>query len=72
MHYHPSDRQHKTKNSTNPPRLLLPPVLTNLQTQLHDTQASLTNHVDEVRPLEGVLTEHDATKREVEMLRKLH
>jgi hypothetical protein len=37
-------------------------ALSDLQSQLHDTQTSLVNHVDKVRALEGVIAEHDAVK----------
>lgn len=47
------------------------PVLTELQTQLHDTRSSLASHVDKVRALEGVVAEHDAVKREICALREL-
>jgi hypothetical protein len=47
------------------------PTLTDLQSQLHDTQTSLANHVDKVRALEGVITERDAIKQEVGLLRQL-
>jgi hypothetical protein len=36
--------------------------LSDLQTQPHDTQLSLTNHVEKPRALESVMVEHDATK----------
>jgi hypothetical protein len=43
---------------------MLPTVLalTDLQSQLHETQASLTSHVIKVRALEGVIAEHNTTK----------
>jgi hypothetical protein len=50
--------------STSPPV----PALTE---QLLGTQSSITNHVDKVRALEAVITEHDAIKREVRLLREL-
>jgi hypothetical protein len=46
-------------------------TLNGLQTQLHDTQTSLANHVDKIRALEGVFAEHKAIKRKVGMLRRL-
>jgi hypothetical protein len=47
------------------------PALADIQVQLHDTQSSLANHVDKVRVLEGVFAEHDAIKREVNLLTEL-
>jgi hypothetical protein len=47
------------------------PALINLQSKLHETQTSLAGHIDEVRTLEGVIAEHDAIKREVELLKQL-
>ena len=46
-------------------------MLTDLQSQLHETQTSLASHVDNICTLEGVIFEHDAIKREVELLRQL-
>jgi hypothetical protein len=47
------------------------PALSDLQTQLHDIQSSLANHVENVRALEGVIAENDAIRREVGLLRQL-
>jgi hypothetical protein len=47
------------------------PTLGELQTQLHNTQSSLTNHIEKVHTLEGVIAEHNAIKREVGLLRQL-
>jgi hypothetical protein len=47
------------------------PALTYLQSQLHKTQTSLASHVDKIRALEGVISERDTIKREVELLRQL-
>jgi hypothetical protein len=63
----PTHNQEQHEPSTSP----IAPVLTDLQTQLYDTQASLTNHVDKVRALEGVFSEHDVIKREIGMLWQL-
>lgn len=43
--------------------------MSELQAQLLETQRSLTDHVDKVRALEGMLAEHDAIKQEVNSLR---
>ena len=40
-------------------------ALTELRTQLHETQASLASHVDKVRQLEGMLAEHEAMKSDL-------
>jgi hypothetical protein len=56
----------------NQPNLPYPapaPALTELQTQLHDIQSSLTTHVDKLRALGGVITEHHAIKCEIGLLR---
>ncbi|KAL1941564.1 hypothetical protein VTO73DRAFT_7003 [Trametes versicolor] len=45
------------------------PAVSELQAQLLETQRSLTDHVDKVRALEGMLAEHDAIKQEVNSLR---
>jgi hypothetical protein len=47
------------------------PVLTELQTQLHDTQSSLASHVDKVHALEGIIAEHDTIKHDTGTLREL-
>ncbi|KAI0051381.1 hypothetical protein FA95DRAFT_1676087 [Auriscalpium vulgare] len=47
------------------------PALAELQSQLQQTQSSLSSHVDKIRALEGLLAEHDAIKREVSSLREL-
>ncbi|KIM72891.1 hypothetical protein PILCRDRAFT_15703 [Piloderma croceum F 1598] len=61
-----------TKNQDPPKPSTSPPaVLTEIQYQLHDTQSSLTTHIDRVHSLETVFTENDAIKREVGMLRQL-
>jgi hypothetical protein len=46
------------------------PALTELQTQLHHSQPSLASHVDKVCALEEVISEHDAIKREIHILRE--
>ncbi|KAG2118669.1 uncharacterized protein F5147DRAFT_800677 [Suillus discolor] len=47
------------------------PALSELRTELHETQASLASHVDKVRTLEDMLAEHEAIKAEVAALRDL-
>ncbi|KAG2355594.1 hypothetical protein BDR07DRAFT_1453736 [Suillus spraguei] len=47
------------------------PALSELRTELHETQASLASHVDKVRALEDMLAEHEAIKTEVAALRDL-
>lgn len=42
-----------------------------LQSQLRETQSSLSTHLDKVRALEGVLAEQEAMKREVRTLREM-
>ncbi|KAH9918701.1 uncharacterized protein BXZ73DRAFT_52796 [Epithele typhae] len=44
-------------------------TMSELQSQLQETQRSLAEHVDKVRTLENMLTEHDAIKQEVGSLR---
>lgn len=43
--------------------------VTALQTQLAETQASLASHVDKIRSLEGLLSEHEVIKAEVGMIK---
>jgi hypothetical protein len=43
-------------------------LLVELQPQLHETQSSLSTHVDKARVLETVFAEHSAIKREVGVL----
>lgn len=47
-----------------------PTALSDLQTQLHETQASLASHVDKIRELEGLLKEQESIKRDVSELRQ--
>lgn len=42
------------------------PALSDLQTQLHDTQSSRATHVEKVRMLEGVIAEHELSRQLVE------
>ncbi|KAG6329928.1 hypothetical protein ID866_9162 [Astraeus odoratus] len=46
-------------------------ALSELRDQLHETQASLASHVDKVRALEDMLSEHEAIKSEIATLREL-
>ncbi|KAI6021229.1 hypothetical protein EDC04DRAFT_2901297 [Pisolithus marmoratus] len=46
-------------------------ALSELRSQLHETQASLASHVDKVRALEDMLAEHEAIKSEIATLREL-
>ncbi|KIK53201.1 hypothetical protein GYMLUDRAFT_116632, partial [Collybiopsis luxurians FD-317 M1] len=46
-------------------------LLTDLQSQLKDTQASLSQHVDKIRVLEEALKEQDAIRHEVRLLRDM-
>lgn len=46
-------------------------ALTELQSQLHETQVSLASHMEKIRTLEGMLAEHEAIKREVSAMREL-
>jgi len=43
--------------------------VTALQSQLAETQASLASHVDKIRSLEGMLSEHEIIKAEVGMIK---
>jgi hypothetical protein len=63
----PPKTPESAQQSTSPPA----PVITELQTQLHDTKSSLASHVDKVRALEGVIAERHAIKREISLLREL-
>ena len=47
------------------------PAPSDLQTQLHDPRSLLADHNEKVRALEGVISEHDAIRREVRLLRQL-
>jgi len=46
-------------------------LLTELQSQLHDSQTSLATHVNKVSMLKTAFAEHDAIKREVGVLGQL-
>lgn len=46
-------------------------ALSELRSQLHETQESLASHVDKVRALEDMLAEHEAIKSEITTLREL-
>ncbi|KAI0776410.1 hypothetical protein BC629DRAFT_1526090 [Irpex lacteus] len=46
-------------------------ALSELQSQLHETQLSLAAHVDKIRTLEGMLAEHEAIKQEVSAMREM-
>jgi len=67
----PSTNPNASTDTPEQPSAPPPSTLNELQTQLHDTQSSLANHVDKVRALEGVLKEQEAIKHEVGMLREL-
>lgn len=47
------------------------PAPSDLQSQLHDPRSLLADHDEKVRALEGVISEHDAIRREVRLLRQL-
>ncbi|KAF5378090.1 hypothetical protein D9615_007607 [Tricholomella constricta] len=57
--------------ATAPSAALTTSALVDLQTQLQETQSSLSSHVDKIRALEGVLAEQEAIKREVRALREI-
>ena len=64
-----------SSTESRPPKVapsVLPAVLafTNLQSQLHDTQTSLTNHINKVHALKGIIAEPDTIKWEVGLLRQ--
>ncbi|KZO98670.1 SMAD/FHA domain-containing protein, partial [Calocera viscosa TUFC12733] len=59
-HPHPPQREASSSNV----------MLNTLQSQLHETRASLASHADKVRTLESLLAEHDALKREVAGMRE--
>jgi len=46
-------------------------ALSELQAQLQETQVSLASHVDKIRSLDNLLSEHEIIKREVTSLREL-
>ncbi|KAG6879076.1 hypothetical protein C0992_005356 [Termitomyces sp. T32_za158] len=54
-----------------PSTALTSSVLTDLQSKLHETQASLSTHVDKIRALEGVFAEQESIKSEVRALREM-
>ncbi|KIM72919.1 hypothetical protein PILCRDRAFT_15719 [Piloderma croceum F 1598] len=54
-----------------PPTSLPAALLTELQSQLHNSQTYLATHVNKVSALETAFAEHDAIKREVGVLRQL-
>ena len=45
--------------------------MSELQAQLQETQGHLASHVDKIRSLDSLLTEHEVIKREVSSLRQL-
>jgi hypothetical protein len=60
---HPNNPKPQSSSSTSP-------TLSNLQTQLHDTQSfSLTIHIGKIHALEGDIAEHNGFKCEVGLLR---
>jgi hypothetical protein len=69
-HYHPFDPP-LLKIPPNQPTLPPAPTLTELPTQLHDTQSSIASHIDKVRALEGVIAKHDGIMCEISILREL-
>ncbi|KAI0314557.1 hypothetical protein OF83DRAFT_1174648 [Amylostereum chailletii] len=60
----PAETSHAVETSSSP-------ALTEIQAQLQETQVSLATHVDKIRALESVLSEHEAIKREVTSLREM-
>ncbi|KAF5342727.1 hypothetical protein D9757_014481 [Collybiopsis confluens] len=63
----PTSTSTTSSTSTSSPSILL----TTLQTQLKDTQTSLSQHVDKIRFLEDALKEQEAIRREVGLLRDM-
>ncbi|KAG6898480.1 hypothetical protein C0993_006583 [Termitomyces sp. T159_Od127] len=57
--------------AASPSSALTSSVLTDLQSKLHETQASLSTHVDKIRALEGVFAEQESIKSEVRALREM-
>lgn len=53
--------------ATSPP--VDPSQLTNLETQLHDTQSTLQQHLDKIRHLESYVNEQESIKREVTFIK---
>ncbi|KAG9044218.1 hypothetical protein FS837_008613 [Tulasnella sp. UAMH 9824] len=53
--------------ATSPP--VDPAQLTNLQTQLHDTQSTLQQHLDKIRHLETYVSEQESVKREITFIK---
>lgn len=47
------------------------PTLSDLQTQVHDTQSSLANQVEKVGVLADMTAERDSIKRDASLLRQL-
>ncbi|OBZ78501.1 hypothetical protein A0H81_02129 [Grifola frondosa] len=66
-----SSQQQQQQHDQQQPAAESTSALSELQTQLHETQQSLANHVEKVRSLEGILAEHEAMKREVNSLRDM-
>ena len=46
------------------------PAFTNLQSQFYDTQTSLTNYINKVHALKGIIAKPDTIKWEVGLLRQ--
>ncbi|GBE87730.1 predicted protein [Sparassis crispa] len=67
VEHHQQQEQHQQQPAPFDPTF----TLSELQTQLRETQMSLASHVDKIRALEGVLAEHDAIKREVGSMRDM-
>ncbi|KNZ76186.1 hypothetical protein J132_11306 [Termitomyces sp. J132] len=57
--------------ATAPSPALTSSVLTDLQAKLHETQSSLSTHVDKIRVLESVFAEQESIKLEVRALREM-
>ncbi|KXN86843.1 hypothetical protein AN958_09579 [Leucoagaricus sp. SymC.cos] len=64
---HPPPQPEQQPPSSSPPTT----VISQLQSQLHDTQTSLAEHANKVRALEEVLADQDLIRKEIHDLRHL-
>ena len=71
MLYHPYDPTQKLIKTLMTPATSPALALSELQSQLHDTQTSLANRVNKIHTLKNVFAQRGAIKREVEMLLQL-
>ncbi|KAF9074708.1 hypothetical protein BDP27DRAFT_1316695 [Rhodocollybia butyracea] len=67
----PAEHQNDTIPPFQQPSLSSPSLLVDLQSQLKDTQASLSQHIDKIRALEDALKEQEVIRHDVRLLRDM-